>query len=229
MRFLGLVLIVTPMMLGAMPFLSPGECALGGVGIAEGYFPIALKNQWEYVAVGADDRLATESVQVVGSDLVNGKEVYLTSNYGFGFVTEPIEFLTDDLGRTCEHRDGKFAVWYPWMQRAAVSLPTFGIDDCMRGASGIMYRVAEITVPAGTFQDAFRVTYQSVPCSDAGLVSETFVRGIGLVERQVMTFTGIQTWQLASVNLQPGGFVPLGGTLPVSASTWGGIKATFSD
>jgi hypothetical protein len=229
MRFLGLLLIVTPIVLGAMPFLFPGECALGGAGIVESYFPIALKNQWEYVMVGADDRLVNESVQVVGSDLVNGKEVYLTSNYGFGFVTEPIEFLTDDMGRTCEHREGKFAVWYPWMQRGAVFIPTFGIDDCMRGASGIMYRIAEIKVPAGTFQDAFRVTYQSVPCSDAGLVSETFVRGIGLVERQVMTFTGIQTWQLASANLQPDVLGSLDGALPVSASTWGGIKAAFSD
>jgi len=228
MRYVGLVLIVTPILLGAMPFVCSGECIKGGDGIPSSYFPIALKNQWEYVTVASDDRTQTATVQVVGSDLVNGKAVYLTSNYGFGFVTEPIEFLTDDLGRTCEHYDGKFAVWYPWMQRAPVFVPTFGVQDCMRGASGVMYRISEITVPAGTFQDAFRVTYQSVPCSDAGLVSETFVRGIGLVERQVMTFTGIQTWQLASAFVQPGRG-PLDRALPISDATWGGIKATFGD
>jgi hypothetical protein len=227
MRQAILALFVASMIVGVMPFVMAGESAMGK-GAPDSYFPVALKNQWVYVTVKADDRVQTETVQVVGSDLVNGKVVFLTSNYSFGFVAEPIEFVTDELGRTCEHRDGKFAVWYPWLEKEPVFLPDFGVMDCFHGASGIMYHIDEVKVPAGTFNDVFRVTYDQNPCADAGPVSETFARGIGLVERQVMTFTGIQTWQLLSVTVQPG-VRSDDGVLPLSTATWGQIKATFTE
>jgi hypothetical protein len=218
--------IAASLWLGLILLSTASQPAVADDGFLGSYFPIALKNQWVYVLSDGDDRTQEELVQVVGADLVGGKPVFLTSNYHFGFVTDPIQFLTDDLGRTCEHRDGKFGVWYPWMDQAPVAIPSFEIADCLHGTQGTMQRVDEMTVPAGTFRNVFRVVYDWVPCSDAGLVSESFAPGVGLIERQLITFVGVQTWQLSRMFLQ--GEALWGGALPVSSTTWGNIKNTFA-
>jgi hypothetical protein len=179
---------------------------------------------------GTDPAGMQEIVAITSSNMIEGKEICLTNNYGFGVSADPVEFFTDDQGKTCEYINGKFALWYPWTDMGLVSLPLLVSDDCLRGATGIMYHIEEITVPAGTFHDGFMVRYDSVPCCDSGLVSETFIAGVGLVERKVLTFAGVQTWVLTR------GFVGgqwIGGTtgrsLAVDSSTWGSIKASFAE
>jgi len=57
-----------------------------------------------------------------------------------------------------------------------------------------------IVAPAGIFDDTLRISYQS-PCADAGLLTENFAAGVGLVQRILETFPGPQTYRLASARV----------------------------
>jgi hypothetical protein len=229
MQRMGIAFIVATVVLGAMPFQSNSDCALASTVLMGSYFPIAVKNFWVYTATDPTmgESVPDEVVAVVNSQQIDGNEVCLTNNYEFGFSPDPIDFFIDRQGRTCEHKKGKPAIWYPWTDMGLVVLPLFDIDDCMRGSNGIMYHAGEITVPAGTFDDCFRVTYNPGPCWDSGLVSETFAFGVGLVERKVVTFAGTRTWALAYTNV--GGNWLGAPSRPVAETTWGGIKAVFAE
>jgi hypothetical protein len=229
MQRIGIVLMVAPVILGAMLVvpLNTGS-ASAAADLSSSYFPLAPKNFWVYTVSKEEGPVGEEVVAVLSSVMIDGKEVFLSNNYGFGVSDEAIEFFTDDQGRTCEHKKGKVAPWYPWTDAGLVILPLFGPEDCMRGSSGIMYHVEEITVPAGTFHDGFMVTYDRIPCFDLGLVSEVFMSGVGLVERKVLTFAGVRTWALAYAYIDGKwvGFSAAGRPLPVE-TTWGRIKASF--
>lgn len=235
MTKLGTLLLVAPVILGAVSVVPSDARPLFAAGdVSNSYFPLAPKNIWVYSVVdggGTAPAGMEQIVAITGSNMIEGKEMCLTNNYGFGVNNEPVEFFTDDQGKTCEHKDGKFALWYPWTDMGLVRLPLLVTDDCMRGSTGIMYHIEGITVPAGTFHDGFMVRYDSVPCCDSGPVSETFIAGVGLVERKVLTFAGEQTWALtrAFVDGKWIGGSPTGRTLATGESTWGSIKASFAE
>jgi hypothetical protein len=235
MSRIGILLMVAPAILGAMLVVpANAQTVSAGDDLTQSYFPLAAKNLWTYTmseVVGPGGVGAVEMVAIAGSNMIDGKEICLANNYGFGVHAEPIEFFTDDQGKTCEYKEGKFGLWYPWTDMGLVSLPLLASDDCMRGSTGIMYHIEEITVPAGTFHDGFMVRYDWVPCCDSGLVSETFIAGVGLVERKVLTFAGVRTWALTRAFV--GGkwldAPSTGRALATGESTWGAIKASFAE
>jgi hypothetical protein len=235
MSRIAIVLVVALALLGAMSVLpSDARPALATGDPSNGYLPLTPKNTWIYSMMeveGPGPAGVEETVAITTSNMIDGKEVCLTNNYGFGVNAEPVEFFTDDLGSTCEHKDGKSALWYPWTDMGLVTIPLLASEDCMRGSVGIMYHIEEITVPAGTFHDGFLIRYDWVPCCDSGLVSETFIAGVGLVERKVLTLAGVRTWALerAFVGGQWIGGSSAPRTLATGESTWGSIKASFAE
>jgi hypothetical protein len=64
------------------------------------------------------------------------------------------------------------------------------MDPCAAGGRAILASHAELVrVPAGEFIDAVRVDYER-GCMDAGLISEWFAPGVGLVKRTEDSFGG---------------------------------------
>jgi hypothetical protein len=99
-----------------------------------------------------------------------------------------------------------------------------------------------VTVPAGTFEYAAVVAYDSFSCADEGLYEEVFAPGVGLIRRTLVSRLGLMTWSLsyAIVSGQVWGTPvvsnPLGanktsdshpGSPVISVSTWGALKSRF--
>jgi hypothetical protein len=96
----------------------------------------------------------------------------------------------------------------------------------------------EVTVPAGDFTNAISIRYDTHPCADQDLVSETFVPGVGLVARSVSTFIGEERWALTSA-IVDGQLIGLPNEMswqgrraaesaPQAPETWGRVKAAFA-
>lgn len=224
-------------------------CATGLVPLARAdpfapaSFPLNMGDKWTYVA----ERGQRADVQVSDRFEFGDWTVYRMQGYLFTFSTADVLFF-DDQGMTAElHPDDQHlprpsGIWYPWSDHERlVEIPPFA-PDCIHGTSGsFMTRGDVVLVPAGRFTNAVTITYDTHPCADQDLVSESFVPGIGLVARTVRTFRGDERWELASATIdgQPIGVAdePNSGSrhsgdgapaAAVSPATWGSVKAVFA-
>jgi hypothetical protein len=228
-------------------------CATGLVPLARAdpfapvSFPLNVGDKWTYVA----ERGQRADVRVSETFEYGDWTVYRTQGYLFGFSTADVLFF-DDQGNTAElspdsHQEQMprpSGIWYPWTDHESrVEIPAFA-PDCIHGTSGNFIpggSGGDVVVPAGHFMNAVTINYDTHPCADQDLVSESFVPGIGLVARTVRTFVGEQRWELASATIDgqligpaggPGsetrqseGGAPDAGTSP---ATWGSVKAVFA-
>jgi hypothetical protein len=141
--------------------------------------------------------------------------------------------------------DQNTGVWYPWSSigsgnRVLITLPSF-VDDCIHGSGGRFVDFRTVTVPAGTFEGAAVIAYNSRPCDDNGLFEEVFAPGVGLIRRSVVTMTGLRIWSLSYAEVGGriwGAPVPINpvadktsdnhpGAPVTSTSTWGALKSRF--
>jgi hypothetical protein len=218
--------------------------------VIHAYFPLDEGNRWVYMqsVQGLDrptrDPYPMQEVRVVGGVRTEeGAEVFQVANYTFRLGQGSSRFA-DVNGRVIEFNDRQTGQWYEFTPGAQVSLPMF-VNDCIHGSKGAVLGRRIVSVPAGTFQDCLDIQYTAVPCTQVGLVSETFAPGIGLIERRIRTGNGaIETWSLkyAQVN----GYVFTGPASPggnndddgrhasesptaLEPSSWGSIKAAFKN
>jgi len=224
-------------------------CATGLVPLARAdpfapvSFPLNVGDKWSYVG----DRGQRADVHVSETFQYGDWTIYRMQGYLFGFSTADVLFF-DDQGMTAEldpdRHEEQFpvlsGVWYPWSNHESrVEIPPFA-PDCIHGTSGNFTTGGDdvVSVPAGQFTNPVTITYDTHPCADQDLVSETFVPGIGLVARTVRTFVGEQRWELVSATIdgqligvagsearQSGNGAP---TASASPATWGSVKAVFA-
>jgi hypothetical protein len=242
-RITVLMIAVGALSAATVAFASPGPAP-------SSYLPLEVGNRWTYVLTDGEPGGLTGSasrrheVRVGGTRRIAGRDVFLVENYLFRFVPADVEFFNDKLGHTVETRvdedsDGapRTGSWYPWSDPdAGVALPEF-VLDCFHGSAGTFYPGDPThSVPAGTFGNVLTIEYTEHPCQDGGVLSESFAFGIGLIERRISTFAGVETWVLEHAVL--GGLsVPATGRPAVAGSppldrgagerSWGAIKSTF--
>jgi hypothetical protein len=228
--------------------LIPGQAVADPV--ANALFPLSIGDTWNYET--ASRRLA--QVRITDRFQYRDHEVYRVQGYLFGFSDADVLFFSDRNGMIAELNPGLASVgdapgrphtvlplisgiWYPWSDLGRrVQIPQFA-PDCIHGTSGEMKNGDLVEVPAGEFTDALTIRYDTHPCADQDLISESFAPGIGLVARTVSTFVGEERWALTSAMVSglaiglPGD--PSGGrgsaAAPVRGTqTWGAIKAAFA-
>jgi hypothetical protein len=89
---------------------------------------------------------------------------------------------------------GQTLLWYRLGAEVGATwtpAPSGSMDPCTAGGRAILASHAElVSVPAGEFIDAVRVDYSRADCMDAGLISEWFAPGVGLVKRTEDSFQG---------------------------------------
>ena len=176
-----------------------------------------------------------------------GQKVFEVENYLFGFFPASVTFFNTERGTVEFSAEGQTGMWYQWSKlrpgaEVAVSLPPFA-PDCVHGAEGSMAIGGPVEVPAGVFENVALITYGIRPCEDHAVLSEVMASGVGLIQRRVLTFAGLQTWSLeyaeidgrvygrlssnenrAAAGRADGG---LSSSAAEEASTWGAIKAAF--
>jgi hypothetical protein len=184
----------------------------------DSYFPLHEGGVWIYVLENApeelvrhyerqdgvqliDDVLVAE-VAIAGVRMMGERQVFDVGNYLFPYASHEVRFFNESPGLAMELVAGEPALWYPWHQfadgdPARILLPE-NSTDCIHGSEGIYPGFLFTThVPAGTFRRTATIHYYERPCGNAGVVTEVFAPGVGLIQRTVMTPHGPRAWSLA--------------------------------
>lgn len=161
---------------------------------AEGvyHFPLQVGNHWVYERRYPHGVETTWEVSVDGYSDGTGE-----FSHGFalrGYFAEDARVDYGPGGDLVEITPGgETLLWYRLGAGAGATwTPTLSgsMDPCTAGGRAILASHAEsVRVPAGEFVDAVRVDYQRV-CMDAGLISEWFAPGVGLVKRTEDSIAG---------------------------------------
>lgn len=216
-------------------------------------FSLAAGNRWTYVCVGAEDAAVYEEVRVAEQVRNGSARMSRIENFMFPVGSQDLLFYNDRCAKTCEVNplfpgvQGRpstalplSAPWYPCKfgcaLGGAIELPRME-TDCTHGARGLITQIgAPITVPAGHFESSITITYYEHPCCDDQVLTETFVPGVGLVQRTVARLPGTQEWSLCFALVEgkligsPDGCRPESETPRATATevtTWGTLKAMF--
>jgi hypothetical protein len=171
------------------------------------YFPLQPGFRWVYQAAGAIGEPRTWEVRVldrpVPSTPLAGR-VYLPL-VGY-FDSGQREVRSDPFSNVFERSgDARDHLWYllgapvgtSWT--LALAQPEL---SCLAGARlTIGARDEVVTVPAGEFHNVVRVDYSGSQCADAGITTEWFAPGVGLVRRSETTIAGALISDLVTAEL----------------------------
>ena len=171
------------------------------------YFPLHKGDFWMYVVTssggGPGGRGTPEvaEVTVTGYVRIGETVLYQVENYLFPVSDRRAYFINRSPGETREVVNESSGLWYPYWrfsmpEETLIKLPSF-YDDCVGGSSGSSSRPGTVTVPAGTFEGAATISYDTIPCGDRGFVREVLAPGVGLIQRTITSFVGEVTWSLA--------------------------------
>jgi len=179
------------------PHASPAQTRARPLLRAAHFFPLADGNRWTYTrrGTGVDETWQVAAAAV--TDAATTAPRFSLTGYFFG----PPRQVTTDRAGTVMERDpfaGRDTLWYrlggapgtSW-ELQLVELPTMGpVRGCISGSKLVVAsRTETVTVPAGQFRNVVRVDFQP-PCADAGITSEWFAPGVGLVRRVESSFAG---------------------------------------
>jgi len=189
---------------------SNGALAQGtirhGLG-AQTLFPLREGNTWTYARKGLGE--VTEwTASVTGKVSAPRVHPYFTLEGYFAGVPHAVR--SDPFGTVTERSDGfRDHLWYllgapegtSWTLQVAPSPIAGPFPDCLAGAKlTLAARGETLAVPAGEFDRVVRVDWAST-CADAGIASEWFAPGVGLIRRDEQSIAGIVTSELLRAEL----------------------------
>lgn len=163
---------------------------------ARAYFPLQPGFRWVYEVVGAIGARRTWQVEVLDRPapmpLMPGHAYLPLVGY---FDSGPRNVRSDPFGNVFERSgDTRDHLWYLLGTPVGTSweLSTAPPElSCLAGVRlTIGARDEVVTVPAGEFRDVVRVDYSGSQCADAGITTEWFAPGVGLVRRAETTIAG---------------------------------------
>jgi hypothetical protein len=191
---------------GAAPVLGQREIrpVLGSVS----YFPLFVGNRWVYDRSGPGGK-STWGVEVADTSVAAGPwRVFKLEGY---FQGPPRMVRGDRGGAVRELGPGgdREYLWYLlvapvgtiWQLQLAPSPTANPVADCVDGSRLVVASRDEVVkVPAGEFTRVVRVDFRS-PCADAGITSEWFAPGVGLVRREETSIAGPVVSELVQAEL----------------------------
>lgn len=208
-RRLTIPLIAALAALAVAPTLLPAQTRLARSTDVAPYFPLRVGNVWVYQrsSPATPEREEWRAAVTGRVTARNGQTYFALAGY-FG----PSRLVRSTLRDTVSelNPDGNADnLWYLLGAPVGTSwtltlepLPTLGpAADCVSGSKATLAGRAEtLRVPAGEFTGVVRVDYRA-PCADAGLVSEWFAPGVGLVRRVEDSFAGPVVSELVRAEL----------------------------
>ena len=162
------------------------------------YFPLAVGNRWVYERTGPE-RASTWKVEVVEATMPAGPwQVYWLEGY-FPGVSRWIRASRGGTVTEFAPDEAREYLWYllgaprgmSWQLQLAPTPTALPVaDDCVNGSRLVVAsRDDVVSVPAGQFTRVVRVDFRS-RCADAGITSEWFAPGVGLVRREETSIAG---------------------------------------
>jgi hypothetical protein len=174
---------------------------------AQALFPLREGNTWTY-SRGGPAETSEWTVSVTGKVTAPRVHPYLLLD---GYFPGAGRAVRADLFGTVTERSNGFRdhLWYllgapegtRWTLQLAQSQDAVVVADCIGGAKlTLASRGETLSVPAGDFAGVVRVDW-AAPCADAGIVSEWFAPGVGLIRRDETSIAGTVTSELVRAEL----------------------------
>jgi hypothetical protein len=173
------------------------------------YFPLAVGNRWVYERTGPGGT-STWTAEVVEATMPAGPwQVFRMEGY---FPGVPHWVRADRRGTVTEFLPGgaREYLWYllgappgmSWQLQLAPTPTASPVADCVDGSRLVVAgRDDVVNVPAGQFTRVVRVDFRS-RCADAGINSEWFAPGVGLVRREETSIAGPVVSELVLAELE---------------------------
>lgn len=178
------------------------------------YFPVQAGNYWVYERRGAAGT-STWRAEVVAEPATGTAGRAMRVDGYFPGPGRHVRVWPLDVVTEVRPEGGRDALWYllrspvgvPWtLELADVAGPLTGAE-CIAGSRlQVASRREVLRVPAGEFSDVVRVEFRP-QCSDAGITTEWFAPGVGLIRRDETSLAGSVVSELVESNA--------GGTWPV--------------
>ncbi len=186
---------------------SPAQTRLTAKTELASYFPLRVGDQWVYQRTSAAQHGEWRADVTGRVTAANGRVYHTLAGY-FGPVrlvrtnsrNAVMEFNPDGPSDNLWYLLGGpvGATWEIQLEPQPTASPA---ADCISGSKATIGSRSEvIRVPAGEFRDVVRVDYRSL-CADAGLNSEWFAPGVGLVRREENSFVGPVVSELVSAEV----------------------------
>jgi len=160
------------------------------------YLPLRVGNKWVYsverAGLGSVSRWEV-AVEPDANEPVRMSPYYRLTGY---FTSKTTSLVYSNRNQDVFERgnDRRDYLWYQFGAPVGYSwemrFPPEHSESCQDGARlSIGARDEVVTTPAGEFRDVIRIDYQTL-CQDAGIVSEWFAPGVGLIRREETSFAG---------------------------------------
>jgi len=148
------------------------------------YFPLEVGNRWEY---HADDRRGPAVIEVLKTEVINGLTWYR------------VHWLDGNEALLRVDERQRLVVWNRERKAADLWVSFLAADgETYRTQIAPCSPSAQIDGHGATDEVLVRYSGQ---CSDAGLMSETYVRAVGLTGRTEVTYAGPVTWKLVAARI----------------------------
>ena len=190
---------------GANMLLAQGTIRQG-IG-AQTLFPLREGSTWTYARKGLAE---TSEWTAAVTAKVSAPRVHPYFTLEGYFEGMPHAVRSDPFGSVTERSEGfRDHLWYllgapegtTWTLQLAPSPQESPVADCISGARVTLAARGEtMSVPAGDFERVVRVDWMSA-CADAGIASEWFAPGVGLIRRDELSIAGIVTSELVRAEL----------------------------
>jgi hypothetical protein len=159
------------------------------------FYPLEVGNEWVY-----NDGANSFRVQVLRETVeANNMRYFEISGY---FPEDSVglrKIRQGPYGQILEYNpNGEDFLWYRFGTfNSVMQFQTNGNISCITNSLVISGGIREtVVVPAGTFDKTMRIDFQA-PCADAGIATENFAPGVGLVQRTMESFMGPRSYKLA--------------------------------
>lgn len=169
------------------------------------HFPLGIGFRWVYLVQGVGES-HTREVRVLMPENPSDRAGFPIQGYLGGLQATHLIKSGDDSSIVETGAGGVEYLWYrfgaevgeSWVMRIGPG----GSADCEDGVTLTMAAKDEVvSVPAGEFRDVIRIDRQRLLCADAGIVSEWFAPGVGLIRRVEESIAGPVTSELTEAHL----------------------------
>jgi hypothetical protein len=173
----------------------------GGIPDRSAFLPLEVGNEWVY-----SDGTSKFAIQVLSAVQDPDRGTYFeVSGYFPGDSVKVRKLRRGPRGQILEYNpNGDDFQWYRFGPGGEVWRFEAGEDiPCISGSSVSTGKLGEtVEAPAGTFERTLRLDFVS-RCMDAGIVSEFYADGVGLVQRVLNTIAGPRVVRLVSARVGP--------------------------
>lgn len=155
------------------------------------YFPLETGNSWLYRLKSGVGGESFKSISVEGQETIQGRQYFDVDYFGRKVV------LRSDPDGTVAEFDRASGSERPWLQPQLAVDSTFqsSIDQCSVMTGQIQARDAQVTTPAGTFDNVVQIGFRG-DCADTGVTQQFYALNVGLVQHEETSFAGPRLYQL---------------------------------